>query len=358
MQRRSNDELLFSASDLVNFLGCEHATVLDLSNLDHPQSLGEDDEETQLLQRLGIKHELAYLERLKAEGKTVVEIPSDLDLAERVDQTLLAMRTGVDVIYQGALINGPWHGYSDFLLRIDGIQSKLGDFAYEVADTKLARTAKPKHIIQLCVYADLLAAIQGIDPPKLHVVLGDGSIATVSTANVRLYFATAHERFHDFAVKAEKSTSAEPCGHCTFCRWKPTCEAHWSESDHLSQVANISRSQIVKLRLEGIETLAALAASDAALVIPNMNRVQFQKLRSQAILQLAKRSTGSNTHEILQRDPPRGFDRLPRANEGDIFFDMEGDPHQEGGLEYLFGVAVIEAGQPVFTPFWGHDRVG
>lgn len=357
MQRRSGGHLLFSASDLVNFLGCEHASMLDLANLDAPHSFDDDSEETQLLQRLGIAHEIAYLDQLKDEGKVVAEIPADLDLTERVERTLLAMRDGVGVIYQGALIDEPWHGYSDFLIKVEGVQSQLGSFVYEVADTKLARTAKPKHIIQLCVYADLLATIQGIDPPNLHVVLGDGSVATVSTAKVRHYYATARDRFRAFADFGGSATSAEPCGHCTFCRWAPTCESHWGESDHLSQVANISRSQIAKLAAAGIDTLATLAASEEGSPVADLNPAQFRKLRAQARLQLTKRTTGENAHEVLASDPPRGFDRLPRPDEGDIFFDMEGDPHQEGGLEYLFGVVVIEAGQPVFTPFWGHDRI-
>ena len=35
------------------------------------------------------------------------------------DATRQAMRDGVDVIYQAALGNIPWHGYSDFLLRVE-----------------------------------------------------------------------------------------------------------------------------------------------------------------------------------------------------------------------------------------------
>jgi len=40
----------------------------------------------------------------------------------------------------------------------------LGDFSYEVLDTKLARTAEPKHIMQLCVYSELLTDLQGLRP--------------------------------------------------------------------------------------------------------------------------------------------------------------------------------------------------
>ncbi len=83
-----------------------------------------------------------------------------------------------------------------------------------------------------------------------------------------------------------------------------------------------------------------------------------QHSRSQAALQVAKRSDGKNRHEILPRVPGKGFDRLPPASPGDLFFDMEGDPlYEEGGLEYLFGFAHEEAGKKVdFTAFWAHDR--
>jgi uncharacterized protein len=39
-----------------------------------------------------------------------------------------------------------------------------------------------------------------------------------------------------------------------------------------------------------------------------------------------------------------------------MYFDMEGDPLQDGGLEYLFGVGYSEEGQWNFLPFWAHNR--
>lgn len=62
---------------------------------------------------------------------------------------------GADVAYQGALLTSPWHDFSDFLLRVNSVVSRIGYFADDVADTSLALTAKPKHVIQLCFYADL-----------------------------------------------------------------------------------------------------------------------------------------------------------------------------------------------------------
>ena len=163
-------------------------------------SCAEDDEHAALLQEKGIEHERAYLERLRKKGRSIAEIPSEGTLEARVSATRAAMRAGADVVYQGALFAAPWHGFSDFLLRVNGVPSSLGDFAYDVADTKLARTAKPKHVVQLCVYADLLGAIQGIEPPRMHVVLGDGTEVSLRTSTVRHYYGVARRRFELFVA--------------------------------------------------------------------------------------------------------------------------------------------------------------
>src|SRR3546814_14399490 len=39
-----------------------------------------------------------------------------------------------------------------------------------------------------------------------------------------------------------------------------------------------------------------------------------------------------------------------------MFFDMEGDPLFEGGLEYLFGVVTAEEEDERFHAFWAHSR--
>jgi hypothetical protein len=39
-----------------------------------------------------------------------------------------------------------------------------------------------------------------------------------------------------------------------------------------------------------------------------------------------------------------------------MFFDMEGDPLFDGGLEYLFGIITVDDGQERFHPFWAHSR--
>ena len=45
--------------------------------------------------------------------------------------------------------------------------------------------------------------------------------------------------------------------------------------------------------------------------------------------------------EIIDNiDNFKGFNRLPPQNNNDLFFDIEGDPTSNKGLEYLFGLII------------------
>lgn len=353
MQSR-NGATLLSASDLVNFMGCAHATTLDLRQLIAPVELPADDDHTVLLQQKGLEHERAYLENLKAQGKSVIDIAGDDDIVSKSERTRAALREGADVIYQGAFLEGPWQGYSDFLLKV-ARPSALGDYSYEVADTKLSRSAKPKHLIQMCVYCDILAREQGVAPEWMHVALGDGAMATVRVDAVTHYFQFARERFLGFAA-APPETDGAPCGHCTFCRWARICEAKWEADDHLSIVAGLTRGQAEALRIAGVPDLSALAALPPGADVDGIQPETLWKLREQARLQAHQRRTGERVVERLAPGIGRGLARLPRPSIGDMFFDMEGDPLFDGGLEYLFGIVTVDDGEEQFHEFWAHDR--
>lgn len=353
MQKR-NGVTLFSASDLVNFMGCTHATLLDLRQLVDPIEFPPDDDYTRLLQEAGLEHEYAYLKRLKAEGRTVIEIDGS-GIEEKAERTRVALQQGVDVIYQGAFLEDSWQGYSDFLLKVNR-PSVLGAHSYEVADTKLSRSAKPKHIIQMCIYSDILAREQDVSPELMHVWLGDGSIANVRVDAVIHYFRGVQKRFLDFISAPPETSAGSPCGHCGFCRWSTVCNAEWEAGNHLSLVAGMTRGQTEALQLAGVPDLVALAALPDATRLDGIRPETLSKLRSQARLQARQRETGERHYELLASEPGRGLDRLPAPSPGDMFFDMEGDPLFEGGLEYLFGIVVVDDGQECFHPFWGHDR--
>jgi len=412
-----NGSPLYSATDLVNFLGCAHATALDIDVLHGRLARAEANEDPylQILKQKGDEHEKRHLAQLMAEsrgpradsrgpradGREPRLIPKEGTLQAKVEATIRAMRDGADVIYQGALTSnlplphslvppspipvpsspfpgrsapfpvpsslfpGNWHGYSDFLYKVSE-PSNLGPWSYEVADTKLARSAKPKHVVQLCIYSDLLALAQGTLPKNAHLILGDGSKYTVKVQDYIYYVRTAQERFVKFCNDPERAHEAEPCGHCGVCDWSDRCDEEWESSGHLSLVASLGRPQAKKLRAAGVATIDALAALDDATPVKKLQTATLTRLRSQAKLQMTKRSTGEDRVEVLDPEPSRGFARLPQPNAGDLFFDMEGDPvySPEGGLEYLFGFHYLDTdsrapragSREQFTPFWAKSR--
>ncbi len=347
---------LFSASDLVYFLSCGHHTHLDLIDLVTPLPRTEADEATELVRERGHEHEHAYLNRLRM-NRSVVEIASSGSLADRAAATRDALKSGVDIVYQAVLLDGAWHGYADFLRRIDQ-PSSLGAFSYEPVDTKLAQSPSATHVLQLCVYGDLLASVQGKYPETIHLVLGDGREASYRFAEFAQYYDGVRQRFEMFCKIADRLSYPEPCAHCGLCRWKDLCDEQWERDDHLSLVANIGRPQIERLNENEVTTVRALASLGDDARVPRIGPDTLARLRHQARLQIQKRDSGKDVAEILPLETGRGFHLLPQPSPGDLFFDMEGDPHYPDGLEYLFGIVGTEASGIGFTPFWGHDRDG
>jgi uncharacterized protein len=156
-----------SATDLSAHLGCHHLTQLNLraahGELKRPYY---NDPTLEVLREKGIEHEAQYLSHLKAQGLSVVELPEH---SATPADTLAAMKDGVDVIFQAALDDGRWRGRADFLLKTDGA-SDLGDYHYEVLDTKLARETRAGTVLQLRLYADLVGEMQGRRPDRVMVV--------------------------------------------------------------------------------------------------------------------------------------------------------------------------------------------
>src|SRR3546814_3386292 len=104
----------------------------------------------------------------------------------------------------------------------------------------------------------------------------------------------------------------------------------------------------------GVQTCAlpileALAGHDHP--VRGLAETTRARLVTQARLQQA-RKTGAPRFELREPEPGKGFDLLPAPQPGDIFYDIEGDPFYEGGLEYLHGV--WSDGR--FDAFWAHDN--
>jgi uncharacterized protein len=350
--RVAETDLQLSASDIVNFAGCNHATLLDVRVAKEGLTPPEDST-SDLLRRKGLDHEAAVLEQYRSSGRKIADL-SGVPWRDRQYSTKAAMHLGADIVYQGVLSTDRWLGIADFLEKTPG-PSDLGDYSYEVVDTKLARTAQPKHLLQLSLYNMLLFDIQKLLPLNAHLILGDGRRETFRSLDSKYYTIQIQKRLELF-VDTLPTTMPEPCGHCAMCRWTTRCQDEWHRTRHLCLVANIRSNQIAALRASGISTIDALASAGRGARISGMQPGIIERLCAQAELQTYKENTGNNKYELLPIERGKGFDRLPLAEEHDLYFDMEGDPLVPGGLEYLFGIfhGLSAAGQ--FLAFWGHHR--
>lgn len=306
--RLFEDDILLSASDLNTFIGCPHATTLDLAYLhgEGPEPR-EDSDDVELLQNYGFAHENNYLDRLQSQGRRVLGLTGS-DFFGAVIATRDAMQSGVDVIYQGALMNPHWGGWADFIELVEK-PSALGNYSYEVVDTKLKRSVDPRHVLQLVLYSDLLAEIQGIMPEYAHVELGNGERATLRLSDYMHYARNARRRLEAF-VETAQPTRPIPCTDCSLCRWADHCSGIWQSEDSLFNVANIARSQVKKLETAGVGTMAGLAVHDGA--VRGMPPQTLDKLKAQARLQHARQSGGAAVR-VAPRARRKGVCAAPRT---------------------------------------------
>ncbi|MBA3383708.1 MAG: TM0106 family RecB-like putative nuclease, partial [Actinobacteria bacterium] len=341
----------FSPSALANYLACPHLTTLDLAvrrgELERPFRVNRHAE---LIREKGQEHEDAYLAAL---GDDVVRIEKPWEIGWEVaaEATAQAMRDSAPVIYQATFVDGSWRGLSDFVER----QPNGG---YEAVDTKLARHARPPHVLQLCFYTEQIARIQGRMPDAMHVVNGLGEREAYRPDDYQAYYRRVRQRFLD-AVASGAQTYPYPVEHCGLCDFLSICQKRWNDDDHLTLVAGISRSQVDRLTAHGITTLAALGSIVAGTKVPKLRAETLETVRHQAELQLEYRKTEKHRVDLLPLEPDRGFSLLPEPNPGDVWLDLEGHPWFEParGLEYLLGwVFLDEDGQAQYDCIWAPDR--
>jgi uncharacterized protein len=224
---------------------------------------------------------------------------------------------GADVVYQACFVDADWRGFADFVER-------QPDGRYEVVDTKLARHSKPAYVLQLRFYSEQVARIQGSMPERMHVVLGTHERESLRVSDFLAYYHRVRERFVR-TVEAGIDVYPLPVSFCGRCDFQKRCESRWREDDHLTLVERMRGDQIVRLEKRGIATVAQFAAAPDEARPPTMAPRTFETLRDQAAMQVAARTNGP-TWKVLPPEPARGFELLPPPSEGDLFFDIEGDP--------------------------------
>lgn len=360
---KQHGQFHYSPSDLTRYMESPFASWMDRFSIEYPDQAPKKDPAdalTSSLAQKGYAHEDALEAVFVAQGRAVVKIEGE-SAEEKRASTLEAMHQGVDVIVQARLELMPFEGYADFLVKVQHAEgaepSLLGNWHYEVWDTKLANKLKPTFIIQLCCYAQMLESVQGRLPEFITVALGNGEHERLRTKDYFYYYQTLKSSFVTDQRNFDPSVRPDPADSKNWGDWSDFAEALLVEKDHLFQVATITKSQIKKLRQAGINTMQELADSTVEHV-PGFNPAVLEKLKAQASIQ--KRSAGDDIpkFEIITPAPDEkiGLALLPPQSPLDVFFDIEGYPLDEGGLEYLWGNTYFDDnGNRQFIDFWAHN---
>ena len=391
--------VITSASDLSTASACEYAFARKLDVLlgRIPATTAEPDAMLQRTATLGDAHELRVLHRYRERfGAGVVEIdrPNLRDpeaMTAALARTQAAFASGADVIFQATFFDGSFIGFADFIVREgtpedspndtcedapddtrDGTRGGPPDEApdnapdnapdgtpggirYRVQDTKLARSAKVSALLQLAAYAEQLEKIGVTPADTVELLLGNGVVSEHRLRDILPVYRRRRARLTELVSERRADSGATAwgderypaCGRCD------TCEEQVQSTRDVLLVSGLRVTQRTKLRAEGVATIEQLAERHSA--VPGLAESTLAALQQQAALQLSPHDpiTDAPRWEISEH---LAFAALPEPNDGDIFFDFEGDPlHQEGsvwGLDYLFGLVEPDGS---FRPFWAHD---
>jgi predicted RecB family nuclease len=385
--------IVYSASDLANAAACEFAVLRSLD-----ATLGRigplelpADAMLERAARLGDRHEdvvlAGYVDRFgpwdRATGRGVAMIDrpergshKDRDvLVAKHAETVDVLRAGPDVVFQAGFFDGRFGGWADFVIRERTSEDPDGPPVYAVYDTKLARHAKITALLQLAAYGDQLLRSGIAVSPQVHLILGDLSTTTHRLPDLLPVYRERRARLQRILDEHQAADGPvawgdaryRSCGRCDVCTPEITARRD------VLLVAGLRTTQRERLAAAGIRTLDELAASRGP--VAGIGERTLTTLRAQATLQSAQAppqapepSSVPSAPVLFELFAPEVVGTLPPPDDGDLFFDFEGDPlwseagSTDWGLEYLFGVIEGPGGrpdgtsEPVFHPFWAHDR--
>ncbi|RMH08790.1 MAG: TM0106 family RecB-like putative nuclease [Nitrospirae bacterium] len=336
-----------TANDLYNLIKCPHRVYLDAHG--NPAEKGEVGPFVTLLWERGLQTEREYVASLSAEH--LIEDLSDLAAGQAFPETIRAMQAGAPVIYQGCLIDGPFVGRPDLLVKHEEGTSSFGPYLYEPIDIKAGRGWEPgegrtarfkaHYAVQIMFYRMLLERIQGSLPPMARIVNVDNQLETFDPSSFE-------DTFQRALSQAQRLVAGEECSEpvlgsqCFLCAWVQHCQRWVKDHDDPTGLFSIGRQKF-RLKEVGLRTIHDIAQMDITTYlrpekkIPRMSEKTLRRMKLRANVVLSG--------EPLIR-PGYTFPQTER----EIYFDIEDDPTR--GVTYLFGLLIVEKhGPPRYTYF-------
>lgn len=299
----------------------------------------------QVLQRLGERHEQAYLGTFP-EFINLAAFPSQ----ERITQTIQAVQERMPVLYQPLMRAGTklkdtaceiW-GEPDFILAVPG--------GHVIRDVKISRRIDekdhPEIMRQLQIYGWLYEQTFNQPPARLEVYGGTGKLEEVP-------YEGGHAALGILATITElrqmKSEPYSPVGwtKCAGCGFHGYCWPRAKKKQDVALVAGVDQGLARALRDDGIKTVSQFIETFDETRLANYQRPwgsRTQKVGKKAGTILLNAQAMADNKEIFIQNP-----ELPEGPNY-VMFDLEGLPPQLNELQkiYLWGMQVFGETQGEF----------
>ena len=378
---------VFSATDLVGYLACEHLTALERGGparrpVERPH---RNDRELEIIRKRGFAHEARYLAELARAGRDGRHDRAGRRRGARRARIraagrrrpIAAMAAGADVIYQATFFDGRWLGYADFLLRVEiaGAALALGAVPlrgrrHEAGPPREGRRGPPDLLVRRPARAHpgraaasgcrSCSAAARTRPPRCA---SDDYMAYYRAAKERFEAAVLDPRRRPAADARRRRTYPEPVEHCDVCRWAAVCAQRRRDDDHLSLVAGITAPPAHGARRRARSTPSCGSANAPLPLRPAARRHERREHRARPRAgphpgRRARPAEADPRAAAARRRASRSsrnaaWPCCPPPDAGDLFLDLEGDPYAfDDGVDYLFGVLDTDG---AFTPIWSFD---
>jgi len=325
-----------TAQALYNLTQCAHRVYLDANG--DPKEKGEVSPFVKLLWEKGLQTEQEYLSAL---GDVPVSDLRALSVETAWGETLRLMKEGVPLIYQGCLMDGPFVGRPDILLKRTDMRSSFGPYLYEPIDIKAGKgweerngkktKFKEHYAFQMLFYRMLLGHIQSAVLPTCRIVNVDKEIEEFDPAIFEEAFKVGLAEAQRL-VAGEETSEPVLGSHCQLCQWHDRCE-HWVKEQADPTGLFFVGTQKFGMKRVGLRTIGDIAAMNVAdylkppKKIPGLAEKSLVRMKERARVVLAGKP------EIR---PGYSFPQKTR----EIYFDIEDDPTR--GITYLFGLLIKE----------------
>ena len=189
----------------------------------------------------------------------------------------------------------------------------------------------------------MLETLQKRRPDNVVIVIGTGETMRFPTRDYFYYYLHLKQRFLQTHQNFSPEHRPNPADCGSWGRWSDYAQTLLLEADHLSEIATITRHQIKKLNKAGIHTMQRMIETPLERV-KGINPDVFARLKAQAAIQKNSKGCDTPLYQILphESDKKMGLSLLPPSSPLDIYFDIEGFPLEEGGLEYFWGVVYLD----------------